>query len=150
LYQNLLSAKQTPQSSNLTNLHKKVYLSELSNLSRKSNQKGNTKYQVPRVQKYSHFKVNHRKPMSKKSEKKSNKIDLRFMNSDLESEQSEKNSFKNITNSSFNKNKKNQKLQSVNPNRIQNEFMKNFPDQDNMSPTSKFQNKFFARKTFNN
>lgn len=138
------SAKQTPQSSYLLDFPKKVHLSELSNFSRKSSRKLYQKPQMPK--KKSSFGSRKQKRAKQKNEKG---FDLRFMNSDLESDFSMKNSVKGTSNlnSSFQIGySKSQQKNLAESSKIHKEFVKNFPEHGKMSPTSRFQNKFFARK----
>lgn len=96
----------------------------------------------------SNFQANKKKKQRK--QQKSNLIDLRFLDSSSVSEQSEdcKLSLKK-TQIKFpklkrNKNKKIEKKDVVE--KIHQAFIRDFPDHETMSPTTKFQNKFFSRK----
>lgn len=143
------SAKHTPQSSFLLDFPRKIQFSEVSNFSRKSSRKLYQKPQIPKTK--TSFGLKKQKRAKKKfAKEKDNAIDLRFMNSDLESDFSIKNSVKATSNvdSSFQiGGSRGRKRDPAETSKIQKEFEKNFPGHGNMSPTSKFQNTFFARKS---
>lgn len=142
------SAKQTPQSSYLTDFARKVRVSAISNLSRKSSKRLSPRSRGP--EKRSGFgAAGRRRPRGEKEPRKC-AIDLRFVDSDLDSNFSPKNSARAASNpnSSFQVGRvRGKNAGPSDSSRIHAQFVKNFPGHAAMSPTSKFQNKFFARKS---